>query len=97
MLAGELVAAEGDHVLPFARYDRLMHRYAAIARSGTAGPFLAPRSAASIRLRNAAFNSRLLLRLMMGLTDRFATRIDLPDYPDQPREAHQRGSGAKPR
>ena len=84
VLAGELVAADGDHVRAFARYDRLMHRYAAIARSGTAGPFLAPRSAARIRLRNAAFNSRLLLRLMMGLTDRFATRIDLPDYPELP-------------
>ena len=32
VLAGELVAADGDHVRAFARYDRLVHRYAAIAR-----------------------------------------------------------------
>lgn len=80
VLAGELAAADGDHAVAFARYDRLVHRYARIARSGNAGPFLAPRTAAGARLRNAMFRLGPLLRLTMALTDRFATRIDLPDY-----------------
>ncbi|TQC50842.1 FAD-dependent oxidoreductase [Rhodococcus sp. WS4] len=81
VLAGELAAADGDHRVAFGRYDEQMHRYAKIARKGSAGPFLAPKSAARIRLRNWTFKSRTLFGLMMKLTDSFATDIDLQDYP----------------
>ncbi len=33
-------------------------------------------------LRNATFRSRFLLKMMLKATDRFATGIDLPDYPE---------------
>ncbi|MEO3811040.1 FAD-dependent monooxygenase [Sphaerisporangium sp. B11E5] len=81
VLAGELAAAGGDHRVAFPAYDRTMHGYAKIARSGNAGPFLAPPTRWRIRMRNAMFNRRLMLRLMLTLTDRFATDIVLKDYP----------------
>ncbi|MDT2005343.1 FAD-dependent oxidoreductase [Rhodococcus opacus] len=81
VLAGELAAADGDHRVAFGRYDEQMHRYAKVARTGGAGPFLAPKSATRIRLRNWTFKSRTLFGLMMKLTDSFATDIDLQDYP----------------
>jgi hypothetical protein len=81
VLAGELAAAGGDHRTAFARYDEQLHRYAKIARQGSAGPFLAPRTPAKIRMRNWTFKYSWLLRLMMKLTDRFATNIELRDYP----------------
>ena len=81
MLAGELDAAGDDHERAFARYDALMHRYAKVARSGNAGPFLAPRSRFRMRMRNLMFTNRLAYRLMMRMTDAFATDIDLPAYP----------------
>jgi hypothetical protein len=67
------------------RIPELMARVpgrATISRKGNAGPFLAPRSRTRMALRNATFRSRLLLGLMMRMTDRFATDIDLPDYPE---------------
>ncbi|WP_433259895.1 FAD-dependent monooxygenase [Actinosynnema sp. CS-041913] len=81
VLAGELQAADGDHRTAFRRYEERMRGYAAIARKANAGPFLAPRSRTRIRMRNAMFNSRLLFRLLLKVTDWFATDIDLPDYP----------------
>ncbi|MBC2640553.1 MULTISPECIES: FAD-dependent monooxygenase [unclassified Rhodococcus (in: high G+C Gram-positive bacteria)] len=81
VLAGELAGADGDHRVAFGRYNEQMHRYAKIARKGNAGPFLAPKSAGRIKLRNATFKSRTLFGLMMKLTDSFATDIDLQDYP----------------
>jgi hypothetical protein len=58
-----------------------MHRYAKVARSGSAGPFMAPRSPARLRLRNLMFTTRLAYRTMMRMTNAFATDIDLPEYP----------------
>ncbi|QDQ95255.1 FAD-dependent oxidoreductase [Rhodococcus sp. WB9] len=81
VLAGELAAADGDHRVAFGRYNEQMHGYAKIARKGSAGPFLAPKSATRIRLRNWTFKSKTLFGLMMKLTDSFATDIDLQDYP----------------
>ena len=81
VLAGELAAAGGDHQRAFARYDTLMRRYAKVARSGSAGPFMAPRSPARLRLRNLMFTNRLAYRTMMRMTNAFATDIDLPEYP----------------
>ncbi|HWO64931.1 MAG TPA: FAD-dependent monooxygenase [Umezawaea sp.] len=81
VLAGELVAAAGDHRVAFARYEEKFRPYAGISRNGNAGPFLAPRTRLGIRARNLLFQSPVLLRSMLWMTDRFATRIELDDYP----------------
>jgi 2-polyprenyl-6-methoxyphenol hydroxylase-like FAD-dependent oxidoreductase len=83
VLAGELAVAGGDHQAAFGRYDEQLHRYAKIARKGNAGRFLAPPTRARIRLRNWTFRFSLPLRLMMRVTDRYATAIDLRDYPKE--------------
>lgn len=80
VLAGELVAAAGDHPSAFAGYDRRMRPLTNVARTGNAGPFLAPPSAWRIRARDLTFSNRLLYGVMMGLTDFFATDDTLPDY-----------------
>jgi 2-polyprenyl-6-methoxyphenol hydroxylase-like FAD-dependent oxidoreductase len=82
VLAGELALAGGDHSRAFHAYEERFRPYAAVARRGTAGPFLAPRSRAGIRMRNLVFQARPLLGLMMRMTDGFASRIELPDYVD---------------
>ncbi|TDV53916.1 FAD-dependent monooxygenase [Actinophytocola oryzae] len=80
VLAGELYRSGGDHVTAFRRYDELMQPYAKVAKKTNAGPFLAPGSPRAIRMRNWTFKYVTLFSLMMKLTDRFATKIDLPDY-----------------
>ncbi|WP_103343965.1 FAD-dependent monooxygenase [Amycolatopsis sp. CA-126428] len=80
VLAGELVAARGDHRVAFARYEELMRDYAKVSQRGSAGPFLAPPSRLRIKLRDRTFKSRFLLGLMLKATDKFATDIELPDY-----------------
>lgn len=81
VLAGELLAAGGDHRVAFRRYEEVFRDYAKIAKQGNAGPFLAPPTRMRMRLRNWTFKSGLLLRMMLKMTDRFATDIDLKDYP----------------
>ncbi|NMO02557.1 FAD-dependent oxidoreductase [Gordonia sp. TBRC 11910] len=81
VLAGELARADGDHRVAFACYDDLMRRYSKVIRKASAGPFLAPASKARITLRNWTFKASPLFLLMMKLTDRFATDIELPPYP----------------
>jgi hypothetical protein len=83
VLAGELAVAGGDHHAAFGRYNQQLHRYAKIARKGNAGRFLAPPTPARIRLRNWTFRFSLPLRLLMRVTDRYATDIDLRDYPKE--------------
>jgi len=80
VLAGELHRAGGDHQQAFRRYTELFRPYAKVARQGTAGRFLAPATRRGIRVRNWMFSRRTLFGAMMKLTDRFATRIDLPQY-----------------
>ncbi|MGN9782988.1 FAD-dependent monooxygenase [Nonomuraea sp. ZG12] len=80
VLAGELLAARGDHRAGFAGYEREFRGYAKVAKQGSAGPFLAPRSHARITMRNWIFKRRLLLGAMLKMTDRFATDIRLKDY-----------------
>ncbi|SDS32269.1 FAD-dependent monooxygenase [Microlunatus soli] len=81
VLAGELEAADGDHHTAFDRYEKIFRPYAKISKSGNAGPFMAPPTDAAIRRRNLTFRSGLLLKAMLKITDLFATRIKLPDYP----------------
>lgn len=80
VLAGELLAAGGDHRAAFARYEEQFRRYARISQRGSAGPFLAPPSRLRIRMRDWTFKSRFLLRMLLKATDKFATGIELKDY-----------------
>ncbi|MFI5589716.1 FAD-dependent monooxygenase [Amycolatopsis sp. NPDC051758] len=80
VLAGELLAADGDHRTAFARYEEQLRGYAKISQRASAGPFLAPPSRLRIKLRDWTFKSRFLLRLMLKATDNFATDIKLKDY-----------------
>lgn len=80
VLAGELLAARGEHRAGFAGYEREFRGYAKVAGQGSAGPFLAPGTPARIRMRNWVFKRRLLLGAMLRMTDRFATDIRLKDY-----------------
>ncbi|QPZ38459.1 FAD-dependent monooxygenase [Paramicrobacterium chengjingii] len=80
VLAGELASHRGDHEAAFAAYNRRMAKPAKAARSGSAGPFLAPRSAAGIRMRNRIFTNPLMYRSMLWATDRFATDDRIPTY-----------------
>ncbi|GLY37363.1 FAD-dependent oxidoreductase [Amycolatopsis sp. NBRC 101858] len=80
VLAGELLAANGDHRVAFARYEELFRGYAKVSQRGSAGPFLAPPSRLRIKLRDWTFKSRFLLRMMLKATDNFATDIELKDY-----------------
>jgi 2-polyprenyl-6-methoxyphenol hydroxylase-like FAD-dependent oxidoreductase len=81
VLAGELAAAGGDHRSGFARYQGVMGEYAKVARRGNAGKFLAPATKLRMKLRDWTFTSNFLLRMMLKMTDDFATNIDLKDYP----------------
>jgi len=80
VLAGELVAARGDHEVAFAAYDRRVRRPTRVARTGNAGPFLAPPSEARIRMRDRTFTHPWMYRSMLWLTDTFATDDRIPRY-----------------
>ncbi|GII29023.1 FAD-dependent monooxygenase [Planotetraspora mira] len=80
VLAGELAAADGDHRVAFRRYEEEFRDYAKIAKNGNAGGFLAPRTRGRIRMRNWIFKAGFLFKLMMKMTDKFATDITLKDY-----------------
>ncbi|HEX6359182.1 FAD-dependent monooxygenase [Actinophytocola sp.] len=80
VLAGELHRSGGDHAIAFRRYTDLLRPYAKVAKSGNAGRFLAPETQRGIRMRNWMFKRTTLFTAMMKLTDRFATKIDLPVY-----------------
>ncbi|MHA6617438.1 FAD-dependent monooxygenase [Pseudonocardia sp. DLS-67] len=80
VLAGELALAAGDHRRAFRAYEERFRPYAAVARKGHAGSFLAPTTRRGIWLRNLMFRARPLMGAMMRITDRFATNIELPDY-----------------
>lgn len=80
VLAGELLTPGAGVMRALGNYDSIMRRYAKIARSGNAGPFLAPPSKLGIRLRDLSFSNRVLFKSMMKITDIFATNIQLPEY-----------------
>ena len=80
VLAGELMRADGDHRVAYARYEEKLRGYARVAKKGNAGPFLAPPTRLRMRLRNWTFKSSLLLRILLKMTDNFATDIRLEDY-----------------
>ncbi|MFG2916048.1 FAD-dependent monooxygenase [Kitasatospora sp. NPDC048298] len=81
VLAGELARADGDHRAAFARYERLLRGYAQGCQKGgdRTGPFLAPRTATGLRLRNALLNRRWVLERMLELGKQVSS-VELPDY-----------------
>ncbi|WP_410665508.1 FAD-dependent monooxygenase [Amycolatopsis sp. lyj-84] len=81
VIAGELAGANGDHEVAFRRYEEKFRGYARIARGANAGPFLAPPTKLRMSLRNQMFRRPFMLRWMLWVTDKFATDIDLEDYP----------------
>ena len=80
VLAGELVAARGDHAAAFAAYDDRMLKPTKIARSGNAGPFLAPPTRRRIRMRDWSFANGPASRAMTWMAHSFATDPAIPDY-----------------
>jgi 2-polyprenyl-6-methoxyphenol hydroxylase-like FAD-dependent oxidoreductase len=84
VLAGELVAAEGDHQVAFPRYEQLMRPYITRAQElppgGAAG--FAPSSAFGIWSRNLSMRwmSRWPLRPLLAGQFAKAGDITLPDY-----------------
>jgi 2-polyprenyl-6-methoxyphenol hydroxylase-like FAD-dependent oxidoreductase len=90
VLAGELAAARGDHMVAFARYEARMRPYATSCQKGAerVGSFFAPRTRVGLLLRNLfyrALTSRLLIKQFEKLVKASATAFELPDYdvPDQ--------------
>jgi 2-polyprenyl-6-methoxyphenol hydroxylase-like FAD-dependent oxidoreductase len=81
VLAGELLAAGGDHRDAFRRYEEVFRSYAGVGEKGRPGAFLAPRTRLGIVARNLMFRTSGLLKAMLWLTDRFATAVELRDYP----------------
>ncbi|NKY34738.1 FAD-dependent oxidoreductase [Nocardia speluncae] len=80
VLAGELAASEGEHIVAFARYDRIMRRYAKVGLGSSPGPFLAPKTTYGLWLRDRFLGSR-----WFGLMEKFAgdakDDLDLSGYP----------------
>ena len=81
VLAGELALARGDHRAAFARYEKRLRGYAQGCQKGgdRTGPFLAPRTAAGLRLRNGLLNRRWVLNRMLELGKQVSS-LELPDY-----------------
>jgi 2-polyprenyl-6-methoxyphenol hydroxylase-like FAD-dependent oxidoreductase len=81
VLAGELAAAGGDHRTALAAYQNRLCGYASRwQRGANPGQFLAPSTAARLRIRNMMFASRLVQRLMVATTRSLATDLELPGY-----------------
>jgi 2-polyprenyl-6-methoxyphenol hydroxylase-like FAD-dependent oxidoreductase len=81
VLAGELVRAAGDHRVAYPAYEAKFRGYAKVAEKVSGGTVLAPKTRLGIRSRNALFSLSFLFRPLMKLSDRFATDIELEDYP----------------
>ena len=80
VLAGELLAAGGDHAVAFAQYESKFRDYASISQKVNAGRLLAPATRIGIRLRNLLFAALTLFGPLMKLIDRPATNLKLEDY-----------------
>lgn len=79
IMAGELVLANGDHTVAFARYDELMRPLTKLAGHSNAGRFFAPKTRLGIRFRNWFLRSWMFDK-MVRMTEKVKS-IELPDYP----------------
>ena len=84
LLAGELLAAKGDHTAAFARYQQRLQPYArACAANGEhTGRFHAPRTTRGLWLRNTLLSFPPIKRWMIAEAGKLGGDIELPDYPD---------------
>ena len=85
MLAGELVAAQGDVSTALARYEALMRPYATSGQRGAknVGPFFAPRTKHGLVLRDLFYRvmtSRLFIRQFEKMVKASASNFELPQY-----------------
>jgi 2-polyprenyl-6-methoxyphenol hydroxylase-like FAD-dependent oxidoreductase len=82
VLAGELVAAGGDHRVAFPRYEQRIGKFARGTQKGgdTTGMFLAPKTATGIRARNFLNNQQWFLNLTFKLAADRSTNLTLPEY-----------------
>ncbi|MFJ4716203.1 FAD-dependent monooxygenase [Streptomyces sp. NPDC088785] len=85
VLAGELVAARGDHRTAFAAFEAEITTYAKGCQkiSGNAGAFFAPPTEKKIRSRDRAYRmlgSRVLAGFFKRLTEKTASALELKDY-----------------
>ena len=82
VLAGELARAEGDHRAAFARYESRLRAYVRSCSrgGGRVGKFLAPRTRAGARFRNAVLSRRLCMNAMISMGKKVSGVSDLPDY-----------------
>ena len=92
VLAGELAAADGDHVVAFAKYEERLRKPATVGQKNGkgSGNFLAPRTAAKIRNRNRAYRmitTKLFGGLFVWMTDRAANSVEYREYPELTRAA----------
>ena len=86
VLAGELSRARDDHHSAFPAYEKIMSPYARTCQktAESAGPFLAPKTAAGLRLRNLLLKLNYALPgrgLMERLAHSRASDVSLPTYP----------------
>ena len=86
VLAGELAAAGGDHVVAFAKYEERLRKPATIGQKNGkgSGNFLAPRTEAKIRSRNRAYRmitTKLFGGILLWMTDRAANALEYREYP----------------
>lgn len=83
VLAGELARTPADHRAAFAGYESRLRKYAEGCQVGgdRTGKFLAPRTAAGARARNALLSRRVCLNAMLRLGERVSSTVALPDYP----------------
>ncbi|WP_327088070.1 FAD-dependent monooxygenase [Nonomuraea sp. NBC_01738] len=93
VLAGELATCRGDHRAAFQAYEDGFGDYAKVAHHGHAGRFLAPRTRRGMWARNAIFKYGFLLKMMMKMTDDYATNITLKEYAAPYAAAHERRGG----
>jgi 2-polyprenyl-6-methoxyphenol hydroxylase-like FAD-dependent oxidoreductase len=89
VLAGELAAADGDHRIGFANYQREIMSYARGCQklADYAGPFMAPRTTGEIRRRNIVYRLlswRMLGGFFNGQTTKAARAITLKEYEGSP-------------
>ncbi|MFJ3788843.1 FAD-dependent monooxygenase [Kitasatospora sp. NPDC090091] len=82
VLAGELARSRGDHRAAFTRYENAVRGYAEGCQKGgdRTGPFLAPGTAAGVRLRNVLLGRSWILNRMLELGQQVST-MELADYP----------------
>lgn len=87
VLAGELAAADGDHRVALANYERRMTPYARACQKvgANSGPFLAPSTARGLWARNKMhwlLTKPWFAGYLDKMTIKAASAITLPDYSD---------------